>query len=698
MKKLRIIGFVLSVVMTIGILGTSNILVQYDSVSAAGKSDKNETKYDFSKTKIGEYITFGSYEQDGNISNGKEPIEWLVLSKNNKEMLLLSKYALEYLPYNDTNYYPDGDDRYKKPATWETCLVRKFLNNDFYDSAFSKEEKKLIKTTVLNNSTKMGDVYIKVNDTKDNVFLLHYDDVINKKYGFSKAVKVDDIYRRCALTPYAEQIANSRWKMNHTSSDYMTEDGDFAYEWCLRNLGSDESFVSVVTKSGSIYTMYPFTNLVKTGQGYGIRPALYIDMSSFKVTDVENLLENRAELDKKKVKISKKNFSDSGFREVLRDEVDKNGDGWLSKREMDSVEKLEVRGSSGKHIKNLNGIEKFKNLKILNLFNVNIKNLDLSNIPTLVNLYIYEDKDLKSLNLNGCTELTDVNLRLCYNIGKIDFTKNSALRTLRISSAKLKELDLSDCVQLESIEVSGQQIKYLEIGNGSKLTDLVCNNTSVEKLNLKDCTLLQKLDCKNNKLKELDLSNSTQLEYLDCSGNEITSLNVRGLISLKTFNCSLNDLSELDISGNTVLNELNCDSNGIERLSVNSEMKKLDCSNNKLDILDLDNVQKLEVLYCSGNNLIELDLSKCIELLTLDCSTNSFDNLNFSKCKKLRTLNCSGNHFANLDISQCPDLSELICYDNDIDKLDLSNCKELFTLECSNNKIKSLDLKNCNGL
>ena len=33
------------------------------------------------KIQIGDYITFGSYEQDNDISNGKEDIEWLVLDR-----------------------------------------------------------------------------------------------------------------------------------------------------------------------------------------------------------------------------------------------------------------------------------------------------------------------------------------------------------------------------------------------------------------------------------------------------------------------------------------------------------------------------------------------------------------------------------------------------------------------------------------
>lgn len=46
-------------------------------------------------------VTFGRYEQDNNLGNGPEPIEWIVLDSNNGEVLLLSKYGLDVKKYND---------------------------------------------------------------------------------------------------------------------------------------------------------------------------------------------------------------------------------------------------------------------------------------------------------------------------------------------------------------------------------------------------------------------------------------------------------------------------------------------------------------------------------------------------------------------------------------------------------------------
>ena len=49
---------------------------------------------------VGDYVYFGAYEQDGDTSNGKEKIEWLVLDKQDNRALVLSKYAHDTSTYD----------------------------------------------------------------------------------------------------------------------------------------------------------------------------------------------------------------------------------------------------------------------------------------------------------------------------------------------------------------------------------------------------------------------------------------------------------------------------------------------------------------------------------------------------------------------------------------------------------------------
>ena len=113
-----------------------------------------------------ETYTFGSYEQDGDSSNGKEPIEWLVLDRDGDKVLLISKYALDYQSFMPF-YEPVTE-----PYTWEGCSLRRWLNGTFLNAAFSADERqRLLTTTVITSpgSLHRSDGPI---TTEDRVFLL----------------------------------------------------------------------------------------------------------------------------------------------------------------------------------------------------------------------------------------------------------------------------------------------------------------------------------------------------------------------------------------------------------------------------------------------------------------------------------------------------------------------------------------------
>ena len=74
-------------------------------------------------SKKGSIVTFGHYEQDNNIENGKEKIEWIVLDVKDGKVLLLSKYLLDQKKFidNELDYSGHKANRY----TWENSTLRK---------------------------------------------------------------------------------------------------------------------------------------------------------------------------------------------------------------------------------------------------------------------------------------------------------------------------------------------------------------------------------------------------------------------------------------------------------------------------------------------------------------------------------------------------------------------------------------------
>ena len=197
------------------------------------------------------YVTLGQYEQDNNISNGPEDIEWLVLaireSNNEKWAFLVSKYVIDARPYNDT----------KTDVTWETSSIRKWLNSDFYNKAFSPSEKEqIIKFSIPNPdnpkyNTPGG------NKTSDNAFLLSYEDVV--KY-FPEPSS-----RLCVGTPYA----NAKGDLHSNESGKVTEN----VKWATRTPGSKGYGVIFIESDhdGTFMMNGGAVDVIK-----GIRPALNI--------------------------------------------------------------------------------------------------------------------------------------------------------------------------------------------------------------------------------------------------------------------------------------------------------------------------------------------------------------------------------------------------------------------------------------
>lgn len=120
----------------------------------------------FKICQVGDYIEFGTYEQDNDASNGKEAIEWLVLETQDDKILILSKYGLDCKAYN-----VDWED-----ITWETCTLRKWLNEEFINEAFTESEKLLIPTVTVSADRNPGYDTNPGNPTKDKVFLLSIDE------------------------------------------------------------------------------------------------------------------------------------------------------------------------------------------------------------------------------------------------------------------------------------------------------------------------------------------------------------------------------------------------------------------------------------------------------------------------------------------------------------------------------------------
>ena len=246
-----------------------------DTVSAEDVKNEKDTALDKAllNAKAGDVIKFGTYEQDNDLSNGAEPIEWQVVGTRDGHTLLLSKYALDCKEY----------DKKDTDITWEKCTLRSWLNNSFYNTAFSASDKKRI-VTAYNENPDSYKLYSPIyhetgakggSATEDKVFLLSWTearDYFDGKSKYSDHVEIKSDYNQmllCSPTAYAK--AQGVWASSYSNNyDFWPSDTADRCEWWLRSPGEVQDWAAAVYYYGAI-------SHGNVRRGDGVRPAILID-------------------------------------------------------------------------------------------------------------------------------------------------------------------------------------------------------------------------------------------------------------------------------------------------------------------------------------------------------------------------------------------------------------------------------------
>ena len=217
-----------------------------NSAATEGQTETVETESDLTAAKVGSLITFGHYEQDNDTSNGKEPIEWIVVEKREDGgLLVMSRYALDVQPFNVERI----------SVSWRTCTLREWLNGSFLNTAFSPDELAMIST---DNTWNAENSPYEAN-SEDLVFLFSKLEV--REY-FADDADGDCEARTCESTAYAK--AQGVW---------TSEGGyDGKCRWWLRSLGDDTTNAAFVGINGRVYDLGRMVNR----EDLGIRPAMVI--------------------------------------------------------------------------------------------------------------------------------------------------------------------------------------------------------------------------------------------------------------------------------------------------------------------------------------------------------------------------------------------------------------------------------------
>ena len=183
-----------------------------------------------------------------------EPLRWRVLSTSG---LLMCESIIDSQHFYPTNTYP----------TWANSSIRTWINDLFYNTAFTSTEQSNISSSTVSTPDYNGNDGGA--DTTDKLFLLSREEVTTTAYGFSSSYSSYDTARRAQGSDYAK--CQGLW-VDSSAGEYYGNSN-----WRLRSPGHYSYNASYVDSNGYVDGYYVFHT------GIGVRPA-------FKISNLSSLI------------------------------------------------------------------------------------------------------------------------------------------------------------------------------------------------------------------------------------------------------------------------------------------------------------------------------------------------------------------------------------------------------------------------
>lgn len=312
-----------------------------------------------------------------------------------------------------------------------------------------------------------------------------------------------------------------------------------------------------------------------------------------------------------------------------------------------------------------NGIEFNENNRIVKI-NLNFQNL------------------YGKINLNGFSELTDINLNSNY-ISSIELNNCKNLKRIDISDNNLSSINLKDCTSIQTLDISSNNISNIDLLNNNQLLDLTLYNCNINNLDISTLNNLESINCSFNNLSTLDISNNKNLKIVYCFMNRL-DLNDNNLIN------NLNSIKEKENSQvinlpQLLQNNVQFNSNELQALEtfakVNNNNEALNWLNDNGDI-DINKVQNNVYFEFDG----EKYKIKAIDISNIDVQ----GDLDLSSFTELTSLYCDNTKITGLNVSNSKKLEDLVCENSEITSLILpvnstQNSSKLSNIKCQNNHI-----------
>ncbi len=200
--------------------------------------------------KIGSTLKFGQYN-------------WRILAIQDKKALIMTETMVSQKPYND----------FAGEVTWSDCSLRKYLNNEFYNSFTEAEQSRIIPVLNTNSNNQWYDSN-GGEDTLDKIFLLSVKEAVCMYLGDSSY----NLENRSAKQRYWFQ------KKDKNNIKRQARFDGHSWWWWLRSPGRDNKRAVYVHGDGNIgiqgngtyrYSSNTIHPITEDNSG-GVRPVLWL--------------------------------------------------------------------------------------------------------------------------------------------------------------------------------------------------------------------------------------------------------------------------------------------------------------------------------------------------------------------------------------------------------------------------------------
>lgn len=230
---------------------------------------------------------------------------------------------------------------------------------------------------------------------------------------------------------------NPQLDANIGDSDVINVQAGQQFDITKRFPGIDVNRIKNLTgavRKGNIISSYtigtPFTYIYECGTGK------------------DGPVEYKVTMNVSEIVIDENNFPDPLFRQYVKDNIDTDGDGFLSDAESDNViELLDSQLPAG--ITTLQGCEYFNSLMKVT----------------------YSGRSLKDIDISQNTQLNEISLHNT-SIQSIDVSKNEGIQKIDISDSPLQRIDIRNNLDLENLMLKNTEVTSVDASQNSSLQNI----------------------------------------------------------------------------------------------------------------------------------------------------------------------------------------------------------------------------------